>query len=48
MSSRLPLTTSGVENVHVHQTESNRDVNIKSKGKYADEAGTRLEKEVSR
>jgi hypothetical protein len=45
MSTRLPLATSGVENVHVHQLGKG-DATTKSKEKPAGEGGSRLEREV--
>jgi hypothetical protein len=45
MSTRLPLATSGVENVHVNQLGKG-DATTKSKEKSAGEGGSRLEREV--
>jgi hypothetical protein len=45
MSTRLPLATSAVENVHVHQLGKG-DATTKSKEKSAGEGGSRLEREV--
>jgi hypothetical protein len=46
MSTRLPLATSGVENVHVHQSGKG-DATTKLKEKPAGEGGSRLEREVN-
>jgi hypothetical protein len=46
MSTRLPLVTSGVGNVHVHQL-GKVDATTKSKEKPAGEGGSRLEREVN-
>ena len=46
MSTRLPLATSEVENVHVKQL-GKVDAATKSKEKAAGEGGSRLEREVN-
>jgi hypothetical protein len=46
MSSRIPLATSGVDNVHV-KSIGKTDAVTKPKEKTGSEAGTKLEREVN-